>query len=135
MDDSQISVRFKHGIHTIYMFVDAHARMADVSEELVELLRERYPNGLTTSIAPPKTTPVPANAKLAYGVLTVPNDASQGWTKLKLGDNQVNTPTKCGLKTNSIAAFTFVEEEDDDDEVVFEVEWPKEDEELYEQTS
>lgn len=132
VDEAHISVRFKHGVHTIYLFVDALAPFSAVTQELLGLLRERYPSGLTTSVAPPKTTPVPSEARLAYGVLTVPNDPSRGWKRLKIGEDEEYNPTKCGLKNNSIVAFAFLED-DDDDEVLFEVEWPKEDDELYEQ--
>ncbi|KAK2595329.1 hypothetical protein QQS21_006929 [Conoideocrella luteorostrata] len=134
VDDSQISVRFKHGVHTIYLFVDTTEPMSEVSKELIELLRERYPTGLTTSIAPPRTTPVPSDPELAYGVLNVPNDPSSGWKRIKTGEGEVNTPTKCGLKNNSIVAFTFVTNPDDDD-VLFEVDWPKDDDDLYEQAA
>ncbi|GAB0137379.1 hypothetical protein EsDP_00005647 [Epichloe bromicola] len=132
VDHELISVRFKHGIHTIYLFVEASAPMSDVSAELVNVLRDRYPGGLPTSIAPAKTTPLPSEPVLAYGLLNVPNDPSRGWKRIKTGDGEVNSPTKCGIKNNSIVAFTFVADHVDD-EVLFEVEWPKDDDELYEQ--
>ncbi|KAF4467688.1 hypothetical protein FALBO_5423 [Fusarium albosuccineum] len=130
VDDAHISVRFKHGIHTIYLFVDALAPFSNVTAELIELLTERYPRGLTTSIAPPKTTVISSDSQLAFGALNAPNDPSAGWKKLKVGNGE-STPTKLGLKNNSLIAFTVVDDEDDEPE--FEVEWPKEDEELYEQ--
>ncbi|KAI5459100.1 hypothetical protein BGZ63DRAFT_271050 [Mariannaea sp. PMI_226] len=128
IDDSQISVRFKHGIHTIYLFIDALAPFSEVSTELVQILKERYPQGLTTAIAPPVTTPVPdeSDARLTYGVLKVPNDPSRGWKKLKVQDG--DTPTKLGIKNNSLIAFMFLE---DDEEVEFAVDWPRDDEEMY----
>lgn len=115
------------------MFADAHAPMSEVTQELVELLRERYPDGLTTAIAPPKTMTVPSDPKLAYAVLNVPNDPSRGWKRIKTGEDEVNTPTKSGLKNNSIVAFTFISDDQDEDDVLFEVEWPKDDDEMYEQ--
>ncbi|KAH7313695.1 hypothetical protein B0I35DRAFT_435686 [Stachybotrys elegans] len=127
VDDAHISVRFKHGIHTIYLFVDALAPMAAATKELLELLRERYPGGLTTSLEPPKTTEVPeGDVKVAYAVLKVAHDPYKGWKKLDTGDDEFN-PTKIGLKANSIVAFSFVE--DEDEEPVFEVEWPRDEEE------
>lgn len=131
VDDAHISVRFKHGIHTIYLFVDALAPFSAVTQELLELLRERYPSGLTTSVAPPKRTPIPPGARLAYGVLDAQADPSKGWKRLKVGDDDEWTPTRCGLKSNSIVAFAVLD--DGDDELLFEVEWPREDEELYAQ--
>ncbi|KAF5672518.1 hypothetical protein FHETE_3652 [Fusarium heterosporum] len=130
VDDAHISVRFKHGIHTIYLFIDALAPFSNVTAELLTVLSERYPHGLTTSISPFRTTTVNADSTLAYGALKVPNDPSAGWVKLKTGNGE-STPTKLGLKNNSLIAFTVLDDEDDEPE--FEVEWPKEDEELYEQ--
>lgn len=135
MDDAHISVRFKHGIHTIYLFVDAQAPFSDVSKELIGLLRERYPDGLTTTVAPPKTTTIPDEPKLAYGVLNIPNDPTKGWKRIKAGEDESSSPSKCGLKTNSIVAFTFLSDDAVEDDVLFEVEWPREDDEMYEQGS
>jgi hypothetical protein len=123
-------VRFKHGIHTIYLFIDALAPFSNVTAELISVVSERYPQGLTTSISPPKNTPVDENSILVYGALKIPNDISSGWVKLKTGDGE-STPTKLGLKNNSLVAFAVVNNEDDDPE--FDVEWPKEDEEMYEE--
>lgn len=105
-----------------------------MTTELLELLRERYPAGLTTSVAPPRQTPIPSDARLAYAVLNVPADPSKGWRRLKVGDDEEQTPTKCGLRSNSIVAFSLLSADDNvDDHVLFEVEWPQEDEEVYEQ--
>lgn len=128
-------MRFKHGVHTIYLFVDSLAPFSETTKELLELLRERYEGGLTTSISPAKVTPIPSEAKLVYGVLNVATDPSRGWKKLKTGENDVNTPTKCGLKNNSILAFAILDEDSSEDDILFEVEWPLEDDELYEQTA
>ncbi|KAG5918062.1 hypothetical protein E4U42_007011 [Claviceps africana] len=106
--------------------------MSRVSEELIGILKDRYSEGLTTSISPPKTTPLPSEPVLAYGTLKVPNDPSKGWKRVDTGEDDVNSPTECGFKNNSIVAFSFVTDPADDD-VVFEVQWPKDDEELYEQ--
>lgn len=123
-------MRFKHGIHTIYLFVDALASFSNLEAELTEILQERYPDGLTTTIEPPSTTSVVQGSKLIYGVLNNPNDPSRGWKKLNVGGGE-STPTKLGLKNNSLVAFAVVDDADDD--VEFQVEWPREDEELYEQ--
>jgi hypothetical protein len=106
--------------------------MSDITRELVELLRERYPDGLTTAVAPPQTTAIPSDPKVAYGVLNVPNDPARGWKRIKTGEDESSSPTKCGLKNNSIVAFTFVSGSEEDD-VLFEVEWPRDDDEMYEQ--
>lgn len=130
--ESQISVRFRHGIHTIYLFLDPAEPFSTVSQELLSLLSDRYPNGLTSTLEPEKTTPIGDGANLAYAVLTVPNDPSRGWKKLNVGADQEHTPTKCGITDNSVVAFTFLQAAEDEDDTVFDVEWPKDDEEMYE---
>ncbi|KAF4450944.1 hypothetical protein F53441_6005 [Fusarium austroafricanum] len=130
VDDAHISVRFKHGIHTIFLFVDALAPFSNVTTELLSVLSERYPDGLTTSLAPRKKTVFDADSILAFGALKVPNEPQAGWVRLKIGDGE-STPTKLGLKNNSLIAFTVLDDVDDEPE--FEVEWPKEDEDLYEE--
>lgn len=134
LTDSHVSVRLKHGIHTIYLFVDSLDSIRAVSDELLLLLRERYADGLTKSLDPPERTPVPAedeDVKIAYAVLSVPNDPTRGWKRLKVDDDETVSARKAGFKDNGIVAFAFVSA-DDDEEPVFEVEWPKEDEEMYE---
>ena len=69
-----------------------------------------------------------SNPKTAYGVLSSPSNPNSGWKQLKIGDEGTTTAMKAGLKTNSIVAFTFLESEDE--EPVFEVEWPRDDEEM-----
>lgn len=128
-------MRFRHGVHTFYIYVDPQAPFSQVSDELVSVLRNRYPAGLTSSVAPPKTTPIPELPKLVYGALTVPNDPAQGWRRINTGADGQSTPAKCNVKNNSLIAFTFVDEDAADDEVVFEVEWPRDDDEMYEQGS
>ena len=132
--DSHVSVRLKHGIHTIYLFVDTQDSMRAVTTELLSLLRERYPDGLTKSPDSSEKTPIPAedeDVTIAYAVLTVPNDASRGWKRLNIGDERKTLAGKAGMKDNGIVAFTFVSPDEEDEEPVFEVEWPKDDEEMY----
>lgn len=130
-------MRFKYGIHTIFLFVDALAPFSSVTEELMSVLRERYPDGLIkSSSSPDDKTPIPDTADITYGVLQVPTDPSRGWKVLKLGEDASYSPTKCGLKDNSIVAFAFENHDDESNDgeeegTVFTVEWPQEDEELY----
>lgn len=132
VDEAHVSVRFKHGIHTIYLFVDTHDSMAAVSRELRSLLRERYPDGLTTSLDPPKKTTVPEeseNPTMAYAVLNVPNDPTRGWKRLKYDDEEAANAATTGMKQNGIVAFSFLD--NSDDEAIFEVEWPMEEDDIY----
>lgn len=127
LDEAHISVRFKHGVHIIYLYVDSLGTMATVGKELRSVLRERYPDGLTASLDPPKATAIPdetTNPSMAYGVLNNSKDPASGWKRLKIKDEASTSPTDAGLKQNSIVAFAFLE--NPDDEAVFEVEWPRE---------
>ncbi len=133
IDDSHLSVRFRHGMHTIYLFVESQAPFSDISSELAGILRDRYPAGLTTSLEPHTTTDIPSQPKFVYGLLNKHDDPSQGWRRLNVGSNEAFTPTKCGLKHNSVVAFMLLDEGEDPDDVVFQVEWPVEDEGMYEQ--
>lgn len=105
-----------------------------VTEELLGALRERYPDGLTrSSSAPEKKTPIPdLSTNVLYGVLRVPTDPSRGWKLLNVGDNSASV-TDAGLKDNSIVAFMFDEVDPQSRDLVFPVEWPQEDEELYDE--
>ena len=135
VDEAHISVRFKHGIHTIYLFVDALGTVSTVSSELCELLRERYPDGLTTSLDPPKKTHVPAageDFRVVYAVLNMPNDPTRGWKRIKKDASGSENAADFGLKPNGIVAFAFLEEDENEEDAVFEVEWPKDDDEMYE---
>ncbi|KAJ9136638.1 hypothetical protein NKR23_g9702 [Pleurostoma richardsiae] len=123
--DLDLSLRFKHGLHTIFLFVDPTAPFSVVTTELLEVLRERYPEGLTRCLSPYKITPVPpagADVRVSYAVLINPYDASDGWTDLKIQGRE--TPLQKGLKDNTIVAFAI---QDPDDETVPEwvVQWPK----------
>ena len=127
-----MSVRFKHGIHTIYLFVDTQSSIGAVSRELREILRERYPDGLTTSLDPHKKTTVPEESEkpvMAFAVLNVPNDPTRGWKRLKYDDEETTGASRAGLKQNGIVAFAFLD--NPDDEPVFEVQWPMDDDETY----
>ncbi|PHH66219.1 hypothetical protein CDD81_7812 [Ophiocordyceps australis] len=128
IDEAHISVRFKHGIHTVFLFVDTLAPFASTTHRLAQLLCERYPTGLTTSIDPPKKTPISPQSRFVYGVLNVPTDPSKGWRKLDVGDDDEHNALKCGLKNNGIVAFAVGN--DDGDDINFQVEWPREEEGL-----
>ncbi|KAM0486349.1 hypothetical protein ACHAPX_001055 [Trichoderma viride] len=134
-DDAKLSIRFKFGIHTIFLFVDALDTFSALTEELLGALRERYPDGLTrSSSAPDKKTPIPdLNTNVLYGVLRVPTDPSRGWKVLNIGEDAFGKVTEAGLKDNSIVAFMFDDVNPHAKDVAFPVEWPQEDEELYDE--
>lgn len=129
--DLDLSIRFKHGIHTIFLFVDPMAPFSAVTTELLQVLRERYPQGLTKSISPPQSTPVPTSgddAHISYALLVNPYDPTQGWKNLNIKGTE--TPLEKDLKDNMVIAFAIRGSEGPgDDEPEFIVDWPQLDEE------
>lgn len=125
-DDVDLSIRLKHGIHTVFLFVDPLAPFSTITSQLLDVLRERYPGGLTTSVAPPKSTPIPdfsESVHVSYAVLKYPHDPSQGWRNL--GVSATDTPAEKGLKNNCAVAFAFQDPDDAAGDARFEVEWPR----------
>ncbi|CAI4218452.1 unnamed protein product [Parascedosporium putredinis] len=121
MDGSMLSLRLKHGVHTIFLFVDALEPFSSLDAQLLEVLRERYADGyLTTSQG---STPIPSgDATVYYARLKNSVDPSEGWKRLDvLGKD---TPSKKGIADNSVLAFAIYEEGQEPDEVEFLVDWP-----------
>ncbi|EJT75005.1 hypothetical protein GGTG_08843 [Gaeumannomyces tritici R3-111a-1] len=127
-----LSLRFKYGIHTIYMLVSPLNTFAQISADLLEILQERYPKGLSSTLGA-TDTPVPADAAVSYGILQQQSrrggDSSRAaeWRNLKVRDT--DTPVAKGLKDNMDVAFALQSPEDADDAPQFVVEWPSLDEE------
>ncbi|KAI1290972.1 hypothetical protein F5Y03DRAFT_377776 [Xylaria venustula] len=118
-----LSIRFKHGKHTIFLFVDSMSTFSQVQEELLDILKERYPNGITSSTS---LVELPSEAsQIKFGVLKHKADPTQGWIPL---DFEVDDhPVDKGIGENMVVAFAFAT--DDADDVQFEVEFPSYDEE------
>lgn len=121
-----ITIRLKHGIHTIFMIIDPLAPFSKITEELLDTIRERYPDGLITSKMPPKTTPIPdsnESVHISYALMKSQSDPSQGWRNL--GISEKDTPVEKGLKENCVVAFALQDADETDENVKFEVEWPQ----------
>ncbi|PKS08353.1 hypothetical protein jhhlp_005297 [Lomentospora prolificans] len=121
MDGANLSLRFKHGVHTIFLFVDSLKPFSNLDAQLLEVLRERYPDGfLTTSQGP---TPIPSgDATIYYARLKNPVDPTEGWKRLEVSSK--DTPNKKGISDNSTLAFAIYEKGTEPDEVEFLVDWP-----------
>ncbi|CAK7234664.1 hypothetical protein SCUCBS95973_009012 [Sporothrix curviconia] len=103
-----ISLRFKYGPQTVFLFVDCDASFDSISAQLLEVLRERYPRGLLKGQpSSPDTTPVPPAGEdciVVYGLPRNPRDLRAGWKALNAdGEN----PTTLRLKQNSVLAFAL----------------------------
>lgn len=124
--DIDLSIRFKYGNITVYLFVDPMATFSHVQEELLETLRERYPDGITESADSAAKTKLPDDAsQIRFAVLKSRPDPAQGWQPLHLDLD--DTPVDKGFQDNTMVAFAFAT--DDADDVSFEVAFPSYDEE------
>ncbi|TGJ84379.1 hypothetical protein E0Z10_g4423 [Xylaria hypoxylon] len=122
--DIDLSIRFKHGNQTIFLFVDSMATFSQVQEELLGILKERYPDGITTSRTSSEKTNLPNDAsQIKFAVLENNTDPAQGWKPLdfELDDHPIDQ----GFEDNMMVAFAF-----DTDDAHFEVEFPSYDEEM-----
>ena len=99
--------------------------------ELLSILRDRYPDGLSATLILTKPTPLPAddnNVKIAYALPKNPSDLTQGWKNL--GAQPTDTLGDKKITDVSSIAFVLLDPEADEAEAEFEVEVPKvEDEE------
>ncbi|KAK4233764.1 hypothetical protein C8A03DRAFT_38503 [Achaetomium macrosporum] len=125
VDDPEISIRLKYGIHTIFLFAMVDWTFSRLTTELLSILRDRYPDGLTASIDDPEKTSLPASdddIRVAYALPKNANDLSQGWKSIraKLSD----TLGKKGLTDTCSVAFALLDPSADEDDVKFQVELP-----------
>ncbi|KAK8034040.1 hypothetical protein PG993_009035 [Apiospora rasikravindrae] len=138
--DVDITIRFKHGACTVFLFVDPMSTFADVSSELLEVLQERYPEGIPSTPTPASAQPDDDDAKgpatalpddasqIAYALPKSATDPTQGWKPLKVGSS--DTVVSKGVKNGAMVAFAFKDEEG---EVDFEVHFPTYDDEVEEE--
>ncbi|OIW23766.1 hypothetical protein CONLIGDRAFT_686001 [Coniochaeta ligniaria NRRL 30616] len=130
-DDVDLSLRLKYGKHTVFMFVDPLQPFSKTTDELLDILRERYPDGLHASRDSPTTVPVPAKDQqvhVAYALLKAPSDPSQGWRNLRIAGDE--KPADKNIKNNSVIAFVLQNPEDVDENPTFTVEFPSPDDEM-----
>ncbi|KAK4160220.1 hypothetical protein QBC43DRAFT_325861 [Cladorrhinum sp. PSN259] len=131
-----LTVLLKNGIHTIFIFASPEWTFSRLTSELLSILRERYPSGLTSTIAPRKITPIPAHnddIKVIYGLLKDAEDPTRGWDEIVVEDPEVNTLGQKGFIEVTAAAFAIVDKEYNPqvDDAEFDVEIPRDDEDEY----
>lgn len=127
MDGTQLSLRFKHGLHTVFLFIDPLQPVSAVTAQLLDALRERYPEGELRSSQGPTPIPGPdAETTVVYGKLKNPGDAAEGWQRLELKDG--DTLSRKGVTDGSVLAFAFADDDEGAEDVEFAVDWPSVDE-------
>ncbi|KAJ2974647.1 hypothetical protein NUW58_g8591 [Xylaria curta] len=123
--DMDLSIRFKYGSHTIFLFVDPMATFSHIQEQLLDALKERYPDGITSRS---KTTELPSNAsQIKFAMLKDKTDPTQGWKPLTFEFDEA--PADKGFQDNMMVAFAIAPDDaDDTDDIEFDVIFPSFDE-------
>ncbi|KAM0498880.1 hypothetical protein ACHAO3_005741 [Verticillium nonalfalfae] len=129
VDATDYSIRFKYGVHTILLFVDSLQSFSAINKSLLEVLRERFPDGLKISPTLTDVTPVPTSddVRIVYGLPNNVNDLGQGWKVLRIDDD--DKPVSKGLKDNIPVAFAFLADGEELDDAQFLVDVPTLDDE------
>ncbi len=123
--DIDMSIHFKFGTHTIFLFVEPSTPISEIAAELLEVLTERYPTGLTSieDQAVVKTDLPSDPSQIVFGKPKSPTDPSLGWTALRASGE--DTLVKHHVKDNESLAFTFKPKDAGEDyEVKFQVFYP-----------
>ena len=114
--------------------MDATKPLSDAAGELLEILRERYPDGLTTSSS---KTPLPDDAgRIEFAVPKDRLDPSKGWKPLSAVQG-TDTVAGKGIKDGSMVAFAIRPDDGDGDgdgageELTFDVDFPGYDDDEY----
>lgn len=93
------------------------------------ILREVYPNGLTSSLEPFEKTMIPAEGevfKIVWGGMVDVTDVTEGWASLKVRKGDTLGSKKLGKGLS--VAFEFVRECIAESDIKFRVEIPVEEE-------
>jgi hypothetical protein len=122
-DDPEVTIRLKYGIHTVFISAMVDWPFSQLTAELLSILRDRYPNGLTASISQPQLIPIPdSDVKVAYALPKNPADLAQGWKAINARETDVLG--KKGVTDMSSVAFAFVGDNIDEANPNFVVEVP-----------
>lgn len=124
--DTDLTIRFKQGTHTIFLFVDPMSSLGEVANDLLVVLQERYPEGLASGAALPDEA-----SRIEFAVPKNALDPTQGWKPLNAATK--DTVASKNIKDNAMVAFAFREEDADVGDVEFLVDFPTYDDEGEEQ--
>lgn len=117
------TLRFKHGKHTVVLMAEPLTAFSTLKAKLLEILEERYPDGLPSSTSPaPLSIPTSVN-EILLGVPIDTYEPSKGWVEITTDGGVKDTPKSLGLKDNCMIAFAFIEGDQGEEPVEFHVEF------------
>ena len=111
---THLTLRFKHGNLTVFVFADELAPISQIKEDLLETLRDTNPDGLlpSPSSGSLKQIPLPKSADdIILGVPDNRNDLTEGWSELNtLSDKAAKgCPKSLGWRNADALAFVINE--------------------------
>ncbi|KAF8848288.1 hypothetical protein BDZ45DRAFT_681340 [Acephala macrosclerotiorum] len=112
IQSTALTLRFKHGKHTILLFAESSTPFSTIKTNLLETLRERYPDGFPVGKDQTKTEVPTDLTEIALAEPTDQYDLSKGWTELDIGGHITETPASLRLKDGAQLAFAFKWDED-----------------------
>jgi hypothetical protein len=121
-----LTLLFKYGKYTILLFAEPLTPFSTIKSNLLTTLKERYPEGLETSLSPNRIKIPDSILDIVLGVPKDIYDPSKGWDELNIrGGGMKESPRSLGLKDGSQVAFAFVDENEEDKEAkdLFHVEY------------
>lgn len=91
------------------MLIDPDEPFNTITKELLDLLRDRYPDGLSAIVGDPKKLAIPAEEDeedfvIDYGVPLNPLDLEEGWTDLDISSD-LDTVSSKNLPEGATLAF------------------------------
>ncbi|KAI1334589.1 hypothetical protein F5Y15DRAFT_420676 [Xylariaceae sp. FL0016] len=105
VQDIDLTIRFKNGTNTIFLFVDPNKPFSHIQNELLEVMKERFPKGL----GPDQTADIPIDpSKIKFALPKSDTDPIE-WKPLDVGED--DTPVGKGLKDNMMIAFAIASDE------------------------
>jgi hypothetical protein len=121
-----LTLHFKYSKYTVLLFAEPLTPFSTIKTNLLVILKERYPDGLSRSDSPSPTKIPDSILDIVLGVPIDPYELSKGWDELDTrGGGMIETPRSLGLKDGSKIAFAFVEnDEDKEAKELFYVEYP-----------
>lgn len=105
------------------MLAEPTTLFSELKTELLDTLRERYPEGLSSSQSPESIQIPDSIEEILLGVPVDSYEPSKGWVEITTDGGVKESPKSLGLKDGCMIAFTFVEGEQGEDPAEFHVEF------------
>ncbi|KKF93320.1 hypothetical protein CFO_g4340 [Ceratocystis platani] len=104
ISDTDVSVRFKIGVHTFALFINSLDLWSNISEQLSAIIKARYGTTGLVSANDPIALPRAEPWRIVYAKPKDPHELRAGWVPLRF-DDETETPARSGLTDGCTLAF------------------------------